>query len=45
MQTEVYLVCSDILTKGWEVIALKRIKENKEAAAEKIGGEVLCYVY
>ena len=30
MQTEVYLICSDILTKCWEVVALKRIKENKE---------------
>ena len=37
MQTEVYLVCSDILTKGWEVIALKRIKENKEAQNLIIG--------
>ena len=37
MQTEVYFVCSDILTKGWEVIALKRIKENKEAQNLIIG--------
>ena len=30
MQTEVYLVSSDVFTDCWKVVTLKRIKEDKE---------------